>query len=469
MRLLMICKDANYSNFLSQKLSSATVDCMQCDNLDTASGQLKQNNFDGVICCLPLFEQSCPFTILSDLQQAAKNPGIIFIAETLEVHIAMSLMRQGAFCCFNRPFPLEKLQEVIQQLKKETPVAAVLPQKNRTESRVNIAPAKHVTGTSTEALKMYRQIELVGPTNFNVIIYGETGTGKESVAYMLASAGEQGKDGRYIAVDCGCLSKELALSELFGHEKGSFTGAMGQKVGAFELAHNGTLFLDEIGNLDYEVQGFLLRAIQEKKIRRVGGTQEIGIQTRIIVASNENLAEAVQKGTFREDLYHRLHEFEIVVPPLRARSADLPLFIDYFVNETSKELGKQVLSPNAEALLIMQCYNWPGNIRELRNVIRRACLMCPEGQALSTAHLPAEIVNYMNERKLIASEQGDIAVPVKARAVTTNKIKEILRIVNYNKTKAARLLGIDRKTLYNRLKSISFPGHNSQPGVYADC
>ncbi|RYD95810.1 MAG: sigma-54-dependent Fis family transcriptional regulator, partial [Sphingobacteriales bacterium] len=410
--------------------------------------------------------------ILADLQKATTNAGIIFIAEALEVHMAMNLMRQGAFCCFNRPFPLEKLQEVTQKLKKEAVVTETTPKKSLTQNRINITPAKWVTGTSTEALKMYRQIELVGPTNFNVIIYGETGTGKESVAYMLANAGNQANEGRYIAVDCGCLSKELALSELFGHEKGSFTGAVGQKVGAFELANNGTLFLDEIGNLDYEVQGFLLRAIQEKKIRRLGGMQEIGIQTRIIVASNENLAEAVRKGTFREDLYHRLNEFEIIVPPLRSRSADLPLFIDYFINETNKELGKKVLSPGAEALLMLQCYNWPGNIRELRNTIRRACLMCPDGQALSSTHLPAEILNYMNERNFIFSDQATMpvpVVPVKAREVTLKKIKEILRAVNYNKTKAARLLGIDRKTLYNRLKSISFPGHNNQVGVYADC
>ncbi len=472
MRLLMICKDANYSNFLSKKLSSAAVDCTQSDNLDAALGQLKQNNFDGVICCLPLSNQSCPFNILADLQNATGSAGIIFITEQLEVHLAMSLMRQGALCCFNRPFPLEKLKEVIEKLKNEVPAIVECSKTSLAENRVNRAPAKHIIGNSKEALKMYRQIELVGPTNFNVIIYGETGTGKESVAYMLANASDQGNKERYVAVDCGCLTRELALSELFGHEKGSFTGAVEQKTGAFELANYGTLFLDEIGNLDYEVQGFLLRAIQEKKIRRVGGTQEIAIQTRIIVASNENLAEAVQKGTFREDLYHRLNEFEIVVPPLRSRATDLPLFIDYFINETNKELGKQVLSPDAEALLMLQCYNWPGNIRELRNTIRRACLMCPDGQALKSIHLPVEVLNYMNERKLSFStgEEAPVPViPVKAREVSLNKIKEILRIVNYNKTKAARLLGIDRKTLYNRLRSISFPGNNNHRGAYADC
>lgn len=472
MRLLLICKDTNYSNFLSRKLSGDTVDCIQCDDLEPALGQLKQSSFDGVICCLPLYNQSSPFHVLTALKKAATNSGIIFIADSLEVHIAISLMRQGAFCCFNRPFPLEKLQDVVQKLKKTVP-EPVAPAKTRlTEHRVNVAPPKYVKGSSPEAGNMYRQIELVGPTNFNVIIYGETGTGKESVAYRVANAGVPGGQANYIAVDCGCLSKELALSELFGHEKGSFTGAVGQKIGAFELAHNGTLFLDEIGNLDYEVQGFLLRAIQEKKIRRLGGTAEIDIQTRIIVASNENLAEAVQKGKFREDLYHRLNEFEIVVPPLRSRSSDLPLFIDYFIQETNKELGKEVCSPDAEALLLLQCYHWPGNIRELRNVIRRACLMCPDGQALTSAHLPDEILNYMNERKLVFPAEVDMpapVVPVKARDVTLKKIKEILRLVNYNKTKAARLLGIDRKTLYNRLKSISFPGHNNQTGTYADC
>lgn len=310
----------------------------------------------------------------------------------------------------------------------------------------------YVRGVSEVAGEMYHQIDLVGPTSFSVIIYGETGTGKEAVAHRVARSGDVSGKAPYIPVDCGCLSKELALSELFGHEKGSFTGALSQKTGAFELANNGTLFLDEIGNLDYEVQGYLLRAIQERKIRRLGGSQEISINTRIIVASNENLAEAVQKGKFREDLYHRLNEFEIIVPPLRSRPEDLPLFIDYFITDTNLELDKMIKVPDPTALDLMQKYHWPGNIRELRNVVRRACLLTPDGCAISAKELPEEITKYA----AVAAACYTQALPVKARDITISKIKEALKTVNYNKTKAAKLLGIDRKTLYNKLNALHF-------------
>lgn len=269
----------------------------------------------------------------------------------------MELMRSGVFSCFNRPFPLEDLTNILPKLITRSPVSEEARTKplDATMKKTAVAPSeKYVRGISAEATAMYRQIDLVGPTNFSVIIYGETGTGKESVAYRVANARSAAKP--YIAVDCGCLSKELALSELFGHEAGSFTGAVTKKTGAFELADNGTLFLDEIGNLDHEVQGFLLRAIQERKIRRVGSVKDIDINTRIIVASNENLSQAVKEGRFREDLYHRLNEFQITVPPLRERTNDLPLFIERFLNETNMELGKNVGVPDPTTMSFLMEY-----------------------------------------------------------------------------------------------------------------
>lgn len=455
MRILTVCSDINYSNFLSKKLAfmfgkSATT----CANLDAALTLLKQMDHELVICCLPLDPNICPCQVLASIKGLSPKSEVIIIAENLQLHKAMELIRNGAYNCYNRPFPIEQLLAILRPLKERHALNGIRPSNARStpKNKPGLASKNYVRGDSEVAKVMYDQINLVGPTSFSVIIYGETGTGKEAVAHRVARAGDVNGKAPYIPVDCGCLSKELALSELFGHEKGSFTGALSQKIGAFELANNGTLFLDEIGNLDYEVQGFLLRAIQERKIRRLGGSQEININTRIIVASNENLAEAVQKGKFREDLYHRLNEFEIIVPPLRSRPEDLPIFFDHFITGTNIELGKTVKEPDAAALNLMQKYHWPGNIRELRNVVRRACLLTADGCAISTKELPEEITKCAGEVPLTCTEP----LPVKARDITMSKIKEALKTVNYNKTKAAKLLGIDRKTLYNKLNAIPF-------------
>lgn len=453
MQVLMIGNDRNYLGFLSKKLMESEMPTRECDTLESAATILATSTFDAILCCLPLLSKSCPFEVIGQLQQSANGAAIIIISDNIQLHTAMELMREGLYSCFNRPFPLEQLTQTLMQIKassydrEEIQVLGKSP-----KDRIVMSQYSYVKGVSAVANKMYQQIDLVGPTSFSVIIYGETGTGKESVAREVAK--NQSETAPYIAVDCGCLSKELALSELFGHEKGSFTGAVARKIGAFELANNGTLFLDEISNLDYEVQGFLLRAIQERKIHRVGGTEDIPVTPRIIVASNENLATAVKNGKFREDLYHRLNEFEIVVPPLRYRNEDLILFIEQFLAETNTELDKDVLPPNEAAFNVLSRYNWPGNIRELKNVIRRACLFCPDYTAIHTDHLPAELLHYESEQYAEdGAEDLMYAKHKKPRDISLKEIEEALRVSNYNKSKAAHYLGIDRKTLYNRLKT----------------
>lgn len=425
----------------------------ECDNLESAASILETAPADAIICCLPLLSKSCPFELVAQLQQSANGAAIIVISDNIQLHTAMELMREGLYSCFNRPFPLEQLTETLLQIKaskQENESMRVL--KKDGKDRIVLAPYSYVKGISAVAKQMYQQIDLVGPTSFSVIIYGETGTGKESVAREVANS--ENPAAPYIAVDCGCLSKELALSELFGHEKGSFTGAVARKIGAFELANNGTLFLDEIGNLDYEVQGFLLRAIQERKIHRVGGTEDIPVTPRIIVASNESLYAAVKNGKFREDLYHRLNEFEIVVPPLRSRQEDLRLFIEQFLAETNSELGKNVDVPDEAAFNALLNYSWPGNIRELKNVIRRACLLCPDHTPINIDCLPEDIVHYeLVQRWDDEAEDQASSRNKKPRDIGLKEIQEALKASNYNKSKAAQYLGIDRKTLYNRLKT----------------
>lgn len=309
-----------------------------------------------------------------------------------------------------------------------------------------------------------RQIELVAPTNYSVILIGESGTGKESVAKSIHQKSNR-RDKPFIAMDCGSLTKELAGSEFFGHEKGSFTGALFTKIGHFEMANGGTLFLDEVGNLSYEIQASLLRTVQERRVKRIGSTKEIELDVRLIVATNENLVDAISKGRFREDLYHRFNEFGIYLPPLRERGKDILTFAQYFLDHANQELNKEVKGFSNEVEECFLAYTWPGNVRELKNVVRRAVLLT-EGELVMEKALPLEMSNFM---KLAALEGG-----VDNNYVTTTVVKEkkldlknaaleaeyetilkVLKEVNFNKTKAAKILKIDRKTLYNKMKAIS--------------
>ena len=316
-------------------------------------------------------------------------------------------------------------------------------------------------------------IETAGPTNSRVLIGGENGTGKELVARAIHMHSARA-DHPFVAVNCAAIPETLIESELFGHEKGSFTGAVGQKIGSFELANGGTVFLDEIGNLSYDIQVALLRVVQERKMRRVGGVKDIDLDVRIIVASNERLSELCKKGKFREDLYHRFNEFSIEVPPLRHRQDDIMMFADFFLEKTNAELNKNVKGFSEEVVKIFHHYNWPGNLRELNNVIKRSTLLT-SGEYVEVASLPFEIthferLNFEPAEPVVAEAPsvlsgGASADPAKKHIPLNDYgmkhasidaefelIVEALKKCNYNKSKAAQLLNIDRKTLYNKMK-----------------
>ncbi|MEQ9413598.1 MAG: sigma-54 dependent transcriptional regulator, partial [Cyclobacteriaceae bacterium] len=314
----------------------------------------------------------------------------------------------------------------------------------------------YVDGVSPQAEVVQRHIELIAPADMSVIISGETGTGKEYVAKAIHQKSDRNEK-PFVAIDCGALPKELAGSELFGHVKGAFTGAMNEKPGNFELADKGTLFLDEIGNLTYENQIKLLRVLQERKIRRIGGTTDINIDVRIIAATNEDLTKAVKDGKFREDLYHRLNEFKIELSPLRQRKEDILLFAGHFLNKANKQLNKNVsgFAPAVEERLT--AYQWYGNLRELNNVVKRAVLLTT-GDKISMESLPNEILNasaYRSDTAADASvqpESGNLLKSVTGNA-ERQAIIDVLEKTGFNKSKAAEVLKIDRKTLYNKLKA----------------
>jgi two-component system response regulator HydG len=322
--------------------------------------------------------------------------------------------------------------------KKPEKQAATTASKKSTVTNNGAVP--FVKGISNNSAELHEHITLVAPTNMSVLIIGDSGTGKEYIAHSIHQQSKRaGKP--YIAVDCGAIPKELASSEFFGHLKGSFTGAVNDKTGHFEAANGGTLFLDEVGNLSYEVQVQLLRALQERKIKAVGSNHEVSVDIRVIAATNEDLQEAVKRGDFREDLFHRLNEFCIKVPRLAERKQDIMVFANHFLAQANDDLEKEIEGFDHDVTQLFRNYDWPGNLREMKNIIKRSVLL----EKSNTIHL-----------EVLPAEMREPAVNEESFGYTKDNeeeaIKKALEKANYNKSKAAKLLDIDRKTLYNKLK-----------------
>lgn len=379
--------------------------------------------------------------LLRWLKDERKQVVVIMMTSYADIHTAVQAIKLGAADYVSKPINPDELLKKIKELVSESAEPAdSLPIEN--------APDKdslYIEGSSQAATSMYEHVKLVAPTEMAVLITGSSGTGKEYVARRIHEQSNR-VNAPFIAIDCGAIPKELATSEFFGHIKGSFTGAIENKTGAFVMAQGGTIFLDEIGNLTYEVQVQLLRALQERKVRPVGSNQEIAINVRLVSATNENLRQAIEKGEFREDLYHRINEFTIHIPDIRERHEDLPIFANHFLDMANNELKKEIIGFDAETIRLFQSYSWPGNLRQMKNVIRYATLLA-KGRYITRAELPEEILAEVASQK---SNQG--ATPLKDESHEIAMIRKALEECNNNKTKTAQLLGIDRKTLYNKMK-----------------
>lgn len=381
--------------------------------------------------------------LLNSVKRHTPETIVILMTGYADIKIAVNAVKLGAFEYVAKPInPDEILHLIRDALKSGVKQKDVAP--------VEIKSPEYIEGKCDAALKVQEYINLVGPTEMSVLILGESGTGKEYAARRIHQFSKR-KNSKFVAVDCGALPKDIAGSELFGHIKGSFTGAVNDKIGHFEEANGGTIFLDEIGNLSYDVQVNLLRAIQERKIRRIGSTKETKIDVRILAATNEDLKNAIKNGEFREDLYHRLNEFSISLPPLRDRREDLLDFVYYFMNKAAVEFGKNDVAFDNEVIRVFQRYDWPGNIREMKNVIRRAVLLA-QNNIVNTSCLPEEML----ETSVVSAEPVQEHESIDLRTVKEKSEQELIvsTIIKakYNKSQAAKLLGIDRKTLYNKLK-----------------
>jgi two-component system response regulator HydG len=440
------------SNFLTKSNYSVTTAYTGEDGLRS----LRSANFDLILCDYRL-PDATGVELLQKIKILDPSVAVVIITGYSDVKTAVETFRLGASDYITKPlYPDELLVTVKEtiaknQLKRELQNNSSNPGEIKKPRVDTSSTASFIVGTSEQSQMVQRHIELIAPSDMSVVISGETGTGKEFVAQSIHKFSKRaGKP--FMAIDCGALPKELAGSELFGHIKGSFTGAIADKQGSFEIADGGTIFLDEIGNLSYENQIKLLRVLQERKIKRLGATRDISIDVRIIAATNENLMKAVKEGKLREDLYHRLNEFKIQLAPLRDRKEDILFYAKFFLLKANQSLSKDVKSFSPEVKDYLSRYYWHGNLRELNNVIRRAVLMTT-GDTVQADSLPQEIVQTPG-----SGQEGDTVHEnvghLKSVAWTAERqaIIDVLEKVNYNKSKASELLDIDRKTLYNKLK-----------------
>ncbi len=483
-KILIIDDDKDLCFVLKRFLSKHGFEVIEATSGKAALDILENVKPDLILCDFRLEDMSGS-SILKRIKELNPSVPVIIITGYSNIKTAVEVMKLGAMDYVTKPLlPDEILLTIRKALNAADEKGDVGKTTEETDSggtaakTEKSAPAKrytdngsHIFGDSPDFKNILNQIDLVAPTNYSIIIYGESGSGKEVIAQEIHRRSKRNHK-PFVAIDCGTLSRELAGSELFGHEKGSFTGAIGQKAGSFELANGGTIFLDEISNLPYDVQVTLLRVVQERKMRRVGGIRDIDLDVRIIVASNRKLWDAARGGDFREDLYHRFNEFQINVPPLRERVSDIMVFANHFLTETNRELGKNVKRFSPEVEEVFQKYVWHGNLRELKNVVKRATLMS-DSSVIDIKSIPFELVNY---RKLQFDNVGE-PVPVATHVPETSGavspqpaparepglksvsidaeyewILETLKKVDFNKSKAAKLLKIDRKTLYNKIK-----------------
>lgn len=465
-KVLIIDDDLDMCMLLSKFLTRKGYEVETAHSGSKGLVKFKEGNFDIVLCDYRLGDKDGK-DVLVEIKNHAPHTIVLIITGYSDIKTAVDVIKLGAYDYITKPLiPDEVLnvlnaainapQDVTPQLTS-SPVAA----KNSSRRQVTLNN-EYLVGEAGATQELYRQIEIVAPTNYSIILYGESGTGKEVIAKTIHSLSDRA-DKPFVAMDCGTLSKELAGSELFGHVKGAFTGALSDKEGHFELANGGTLFLDEVSNLSYEIQASLLRVIQERKFKRVGGNKEMAVDVRIIVASNEDLQEAYRKGKFREDLYHRFNEFSINLPALRNRKKDIPLFGDFFLQKAKAELNRDIDDFDEEVMNMFINYSWPGNLREFRNVVRRSVLLTASGK-ISTKTLPWEITNPTalqdhsgKETPMKAPEEMGIRKDFDLKDAATKAeyeaIMKVLKQVNFNKTRAAEILRIDRKTLYNKIKS----------------
>lgn len=443
--ILIVEDDITYGMMLKTWLGKKGFQVTSVSNIARAQKQLETEGADLILSDLRLPDKD-GIDLLKWLGTQGMSIPLIMMTSYADIQSAVQAIKLGASDYVAKPVNPDELLKKIGEAMNTS--FAAEKQTVRLKEGENPHPkgtevsssSDYLEGESDAAKQLYNYVRLVAPTSMSVLINGASGTGKEYVAHRIHQLSKRAGQS-FVAIDCGSIPKELAASEFFGHVKGSFTGALADKTGAFVAANGGTIFLDEIGNLSYEVQIQLLRALQERKIRPVGSNKEITVDIRLVSATNEDLEQAIEKGTFRQDLFHRINEFTLRMPKLQDRREDILLFANFFLDQANRELDKQLIGFDDAASKALLEYHWPGNLRQMKNIVRRATLLA-QGKFIT----PYELT------ELEEPIHAHMGLPLRNEETEKHQIIEALRQTGNNKSRAAQLLGIDRKTLYNKLK-----------------
>jgi DNA-binding NtrC family response regulator len=459
-RILIVDDEKDMRWLLSNILKEEGYEVEEVDTGRKALALFKQSPPDLVLLDLRFPGGVDGIEVLKKIKSMSPDTSVLILTAYGDIESAVQTIKLGAYDYLTKPFDNERLRLTIKRtLESQKLTKEVIQLQNELKKDPDL---ESIMGKSPEIQKVFEQIRKVADTNFTVLIEGESGTGKEIIANAIHRESRR-KNAPFIAVDCGAIPETLIESELFGYEKGAFTGADRAKIGQFELANKGTIFLDEIGNLPYHVQNKLLRMIQERKIQKLGGKHTIPIDVRIIVASNNPLVKLVAEGKFRSDLYYRVNEFRIELPPLRRRIEDIPFLANKFIEEGNEELRKNVKYLRNDSLAILINHHWPGNVRELKNVIKRAVLLAD--YEIGPSHLIFETIHPLDSPLLY---EGRITEETSLKEITKKTvyliekraIEQILERCSGNKSRASKILKIDYKTLLTKIKE-----YNIQYGI----
>lgn len=441
--ILIVDDEPNALRVLSAILEDASYNVYKANCVDKAEELISTERIDSVITDLKMPGRD-GMNFFNYLNTKYPDIPVIFLTAFGTVDSAVSAMVKGAFYYFIKPPDYVKLKAIlakaVEQRKLKSEIAYLRSQLESTYRFSNII------GKSPNMEKVFNAVEAIKDSSTNVLILGETGTGKELLAKAIHFTSRRHYK-PFIAVNCAAVPRELLEAEFFGHEKGAFTGAVSRRIGKFEEASTGTLFLDEIGDLELPLQAKILRAIQEKEIERIGGSKKIKIDIRLLASTNRDLKKDIQLKNFRADLYYRLNVVQIKLPPLRERKSDIPLLVTHFIDKFSQRENKHISSVTPEVMKIFLEYSWPGNLRELENVIERAVVLTKK-EIIDVRDIPREVKNGIK-----GNSSGEALKSLKEMEIET--VINAVNAFNGNKSKAARILGITRKAIYSRLKEFN--------------
>jgi two-component system nitrogen regulation response regulator GlnG len=468
--ILIVDDDESLVDMLVRLMKREGFETVSANDGDAALRIVSANKPDLMLLDIKMGDMD-GMEVLRQAKELDQALSIIILTGYHDPHGAVSAIKAGAYDYFAKPFESSELIHAVHQALAEKGL-----QRNMKDLSGRLHEGhslKEVMGPSDAVTRVISEVNRVAGSDFTVVIVGETGSGKELIARAIHEASSRSK-GPFIPVDCGAIPETLLESELFGHEKGAFTGAEVQKPGKFELAQGGTLFLDEISNMPPGSQAKLLRVLQEKKVYRVGGTKPIGIDVRLVVASNQDLHELTVSTAFRRDLFYRLSEFSIAVPPLRERKEDIPYLAKRFLDTANLELKKKVKGFSESAINVLFSYNWPGNVRQLRSTIRRAALLADETigeKDLDLKRVPVPGLAFTPKVEGTPWKGLSLKeiVEESSNAVEREILTQVMKQVDGNKAKAARLLQIDYKTIHSKLKKLGIThvdvGVDAEPGM----